>query len=47
MYKYKGAHYPLYSRYNTGILRERRDIEYDITGTANVYSNSTTRYCIL
>jgi hypothetical protein len=44
---YKGVHYPLYSRHNTGVLRERRGIEYDITGMVNVYSNSTTLYCIL
>jgi hypothetical protein len=31
---------------NTGILREIRGIEYDITGTVNRYSNSTTPYCI-
>jgi hypothetical protein len=47
MYMYKGVRYPLYSRHNTGVLRERRGIEYYITGTVNVYSNSTTLYCIL
>jgi hypothetical protein len=44
---YKGVHYPLYSRHNIGILRERRGVECDITGMVNVYSNSTTLYCIL
>jgi hypothetical protein len=32
---------------NTGILRERRDIEYDITGMVNRYSSSTAPYCII
>jgi hypothetical protein len=44
---YKGVRYPLYSRHNTCILWERHGIEYDITGMVNVYSNSTTLYCIL
>jgi hypothetical protein len=45
--QYKGDRYPLYRRHNTGVLRERRGIEYNITRTVNVYSNSTTLYCIL
>jgi hypothetical protein len=32
---------------NTGVLRERHGIEYDITGTVNRYSNSMTLYCII
>jgi hypothetical protein len=36
IYRYKWISYPLYSTHNTGILRERRGIEYDITGTVNV-----------
>jgi hypothetical protein len=46
-YRYKGVHYTLYSRHNTGVLWERCGIEYNITGTVNVYSNITTLYCIL
>jgi hypothetical protein len=46
-YRYKRVRYPLYSKHNTGILRERNGIEYDITGTVNRYSNSTTPYCII
>jgi hypothetical protein len=47
IYRYNGVCYPLYSMYNTGVLRERRGIEYDITGTFNVYSDSRTLFCIL
>jgi hypothetical protein len=36
MYRYKWISYSLYSKYNTGVLRERRRIKYDITGTVNV-----------
>jgi hypothetical protein len=36
MYRYKWIIYPLYSKHNTGILRERHGIEYDITRTVNV-----------
>jgi hypothetical protein len=36
MYRYKWSSYPLYSKHNTGVLRERRGIEYDITGMVNV-----------
>jgi hypothetical protein len=35
-YRYKWISYPLYSKHNTGVLRERGGIEYDITGTVNV-----------
>jgi hypothetical protein len=44
---YKGVRYPIYSRHNTGVLWERRGIEYDIAGTVHLYSNSTTLYRIL
>jgi hypothetical protein len=46
-YMYKWISYPMYGKHNTGVLREIRGIEYDITRTVNVYSNSTTIYCIL
>jgi hypothetical protein len=46
-YRYKGVCYPLYSKHNTGILRERRGIEYGITGMVNRYSNSMKLYCII
>jgi hypothetical protein len=46
-YRYKWICYPLYSKHNTAVLRERRGIEYDMTGTVNVYSSSKTLYCIL
>jgi hypothetical protein len=36
MYMYKWISYPLYSKHNTGVLGERRGIEYDITGTVNI-----------
>jgi hypothetical protein len=35
-YRYKWISYPMYSNHNTGVLRERRGIEYDMTGAANV-----------
>jgi hypothetical protein len=35
-YRYNWISYPLCSKHNTGVLRERRGIEYDITRTVNV-----------
>jgi hypothetical protein len=35
-YMYKWISYPLYSKHNTGILRERHSIEYDINGAVTV-----------
>jgi hypothetical protein len=47
MYRYKGVRYPLYNKHNTGVLWERRCIEYEITGTLHRYSNSMPFYCII
>jgi hypothetical protein len=35
-YRYKWISYPVYSKYNIGIFRERYGVEYDITGTVKV-----------
>jgi hypothetical protein len=35
-YRYKWIRYPVYSKYNSGVFRERRGVEYDITGTVKV-----------
>jgi hypothetical protein len=35
-YRYKWISYPLYSKHDTGVLLERRGIEYNITRTVNV-----------
>jgi hypothetical protein len=35
-YRYKWISYPLYSKHNTGVLRERRGIECDIARMVNV-----------
>jgi hypothetical protein len=36
IYRYKWISYPLYSKHNTCVLRERCGIEYNITGAVNV-----------
>jgi hypothetical protein len=33
MYRYKWISYPVYSKYNNGVFRERYGVECDITGT--------------
>jgi hypothetical protein len=35
-YRYKWISYPLYGNHNTGLLRERHSIKYNITRTVNV-----------
>jgi hypothetical protein len=35
-YRYKWINYPVYSEYNRGVFRERRGVEYDITGMVKV-----------
>jgi hypothetical protein len=35
-YRYKWISYPLYIKYSSSVFRERRGVEYDITGTVNV-----------
>jgi hypothetical protein len=35
-YRYKWISYPVYSKYNSSVSRERRDVEYDITGTVKI-----------
>jgi hypothetical protein len=35
-YRYNWIRYPLYSKHNTDVFRERRGIECDITRTVNV-----------
>jgi hypothetical protein len=47
MYRYKWIGYPVYSKYNSGVFRERRGVECDITGTVKVIvtvQNSTVNY---
>jgi hypothetical protein len=36
MHRYKWISYPLYSKYNSGVFRERRGVECYITGTVHV-----------
>jgi hypothetical protein len=36
MYRYRWISYPGHRKYNSGIFRERRGVECDITGTVNV-----------
>jgi hypothetical protein len=36
MYRYKWIIYPVYSKYNSGVCWERRDVECDITGTVKL-----------
>jgi hypothetical protein len=36
VYRYKWIIYPVYSKYNSGVFRERRHGEWDITGTVKV-----------
>jgi hypothetical protein len=36
MYRYKWISYPVYSKYNIGVFRERRGVECNITGTVKV-----------
>jgi hypothetical protein len=46
-YRYKWISYPLYSKHNTGVLRERRGIEYNINRTVKVIAgvrHSTVYY---
>jgi hypothetical protein len=35
-YRYKWISYPVYSKYNSSLFWERRDVECDITGTVEV-----------
>jgi hypothetical protein len=35
-YRYKWISYPVYSKNNIGVFRERLGVEYDITGTVKV-----------
>jgi hypothetical protein len=35
-YMYKWISYPVHSKYNSGVFRERRGVECDITGTVKV-----------
>jgi hypothetical protein len=36
MYRYKWISYPVYSKYTSGVFRERRGVKCDITGMVKV-----------